>query len=176
MSHIFDICDRLKQIDSLLESCEDHLEDPELQEAIADLFSQKDELDREFSQKIDNYLALIKSLETFAETRKKEAERLRNLANSDIKKAKFLRENLQAALEERNVSTLKTNRFNLSLSLNGGKQPLWLDENIDMNQLPSQYRITSYHFDKEAIREDLENGVELDFAKILERKRSLRIR
>jgi tRNA U34 5-carboxymethylaminomethyl modifying enzyme MnmG/GidA len=127
----------------------------------------------ERNQKLDNYSALIKELEARAEARKVEAKRLSDRASVDLNKVKSLKANLQRFFEYHEVRTIETNRYRLSLAKNGGKAPLILD-NVTPSELPDKF--TYKEVDKVAVREALESGEVLDFARLGERGQSLRIK
>ncbi len=70
------------------------------------------------------------------EIRKQEAERLNKLINKDENTIKFLTEYLLRHLEAQEIKKIRTNKFNLTVANNGGKQPLWLDRKVNPQDLP----------------------------------------
>jgi hypothetical protein len=67
----------------------------------------------------------------------------------------------------------ETARFKFSLVQNGGKLPLIVDD-VSPYDIPDDY--TKKELDREIIREVLETGFSLDFARLGERGTSIRIR
>ena len=71
-------------------------------------------------------------------------------------------------LKTKNLSEL----FTFTIAKNGGKQPIAIQE----DQVPQEYKVATYSTNKDLIREVLERGIELPFAKFEERGETLRIR
>ena len=78
------------------------------------------------------------------------------------------------AMDTMGTNKIQTEHFRVSIAKNGGKQPMYVDPNIEA--IPEEYIIRRPEPDKEKIREALDAGQELEFAKLLERGTHLSIR
>ncbi|PZV12565.1 MAG: hypothetical protein DCF22_12180 [Leptolyngbya sp.] len=156
----------------------DHLEGlPEEQAAeLHEWFSElADERREERDRKLDNYCALITDLEARADVRKSEARRLAQRAQVDENKAKSLKTMLQWFFDAHTLRTVETDRYRITLARNGGKAPLLVDE-VPIENLPAAFVKTTVEVNREAIREALESGEVLEFARLGERAQSIRIK
>lgn len=167
---LFSISDDLEKLNELLDDCGD---DTQQQELIQQWFEQ---LGSERDRKLDNYSALIVECTSRAAARKAEAQRLMELAASDENRAKLLKDRLKLFFQAHNLKTLDTARYRLAITKNGGKAPLILDESVPMTQLPEQFQRVSIDPDTTAIRDALERGEVLEWARLGERGTSLRIK
>lgn len=133
------------------------------------------ELEQDLKGKVDNYAALITAMNARAEVRKAEADRLYHRAKIDINNAKFLRERLKAALEERGISKLETARYKVGVAKAGGSIPVVI---ADEKALPDEFiRITEVRdVDKDAVRKALESGRQVAGAQLGVRGTYLAIR
>lgn len=165
---LFKISDDIQHLNSML----DDLDDTEQQQLIAEWL---EHLEAERASKLDNYAALIAELEEKAEIRQKEAKRLMALAQSDQNRANMLKERLKYYFETSQLKKIETDRYKLSLVKHGGKAPLILDESKPVQELPERFQRVSVEPDTKAIRQALESGEELDFARLGDRGASIRI-
>jgi hypothetical protein len=133
------------------------------------------ELERDLTGKVDNYAALVTAMNARAEVRKAEADRLYHRAKVDTGNAKFLRDRLKVALEERGISKLETPRYKVGVSKAGGAAPVII---ADQSALPVDFiRVTEIReADKDAIRKALEAGKEVSGATLGVRGTYLAIR
>lgn len=170
MKTLFDISQELLLLELQLEEAEGEMND-----ALEDWF---DQLNEERDQKLDNYAALIKELEARSNARKTEAQRLRELADIDAKKAERLKTRLKEFFINTNLQKIETDRFKLGIRKNGGVIPLVFEEHLEVAQLPDAYRIdtVSHKANSEAIRAALDSGENLPFVKYGERGVSLSIK
>lgn len=138
------------------------------------------EIGAERDLKLDNYAAFIKMLEARAAVRKAEAQRIMALAAPDENLAARLKARLKEFFENHvgDGEKIDTARFKISLVNNGGALPVILDEQIVAHpeEIPEGYRRVVFQADLNAIREALNNGEELDFARLGERGRHIRIK
>ena len=152
MKRLFDLSDEILALEAQLD--DEELDDDRRQQLIdAWLEAQGDA-----EQKLDNYAAWIESLETSAEQRTYQAERMLRLAQADKHRAKRGKERLQLYFERHGLKKFKTPRFTIGHQANGGKAPLivpptWEE---DPTLAPENFRKVSYSLDKEAIRAALE--------------------
>lgn len=159
----------------------------ELDEKLEDLIDNPDALDKEISeylesfadtiterdQKLDNYAALIQELEARADARRAESQRLQKRSQIDENKVKSLKANLQKFFEAHEIKTIETDRYRLTLAKNGGKAPMILDD-VTLSELPEKF--TYREIDRVAVREALDKGEVLDFARLGDRSYSMRIK
>lgn len=136
------------------------------------------ELGEERDQKIDNYCAMIQELEARATTLAWESERLANLGDADHKAAARLKLRLREFLQEQGIEKLRTPRFNLTLANNGGKAPLVIPDawREAPAEAPEQYHRRKIYLDLEALRADLDSGVEVPGCSFADRGKHLRIK
>jgi hypothetical protein len=163
---LFDISEDFRALEDLLDG-----DTPDLEAITAWL----DELGAERDQKLDGYARLIGEIEARAKFRKDEARRIAELARLDETKAQQLKDRLKLFFESHGLSSIHTARYRLTLAKNGGKAPLILDT-PDAEALPPRFQRVSIDLDREAIREALDAGEALDFARLGERGYSLRIK
>ena len=166
---LFDISGDLEKLNELLDHCSDDTQQQDL------INSWLEQLGSERDRKLDNYAALMAEMSSRAAARKGEARRLQELAQSDENRVKLLKERLKWFFTTHQLKQLETARYKLSLSNNGGKRPLVLDDSVPVTQLPQQFQRHSIEPDTQAIREALETGHHLPFAQLGERGQSLRI-
>lgn len=133
------------------------------------------ELEQDLKGKVDNYAALITAMNARAEVRKAEADRLYHRAKVDAGNAKFLRERLKFAFEQRGISKLETARYKVGVSKVGGAIPVIIP---DPTTVSTEFiRVTEIREpDKDAIRKALESGKEVSGATLGVRGTCLTIR
>jgi hypothetical protein len=133
------------------------------------------ELERDLKGKVDNYAALITAMNARADVRKAQADRLYHRSKVDANNARFLRERLKFALQQRGISKLETDRYKVGVSNAGGVAPLVIP---DPAALPADFiRVTEVREpDKDAIRKTLQSGQEVPGAQLGERGTCLTIR
>jgi hypothetical protein len=110
------------------------------------------------AQKLDNYAAFIESLDTYAEQRQYQAERMKRLAQADENRAKRLREALKIYFRRHELTKFKTARFTIALQQNGGKAPLIVPPSWEQEPdlAPASFRKVVTQLDREAIRRAVE--------------------
>jgi Siphovirus Gp157 len=175
MKTLLDISTDLLELQQTLESLEDA---PEEQAAeVADWFAALEQTTHEErDRKLDNYCALIAELEARAAARKVEAKRLSDRAKVDENKAKSLKSRLHEFFETHQLKTVETVRYRLSLVSNGGQLPIVLDESYSVAQMPEPFVQVSHSPNMDAIRQALQAGEVLEFARLGERGKSIRIK
>jgi hypothetical protein len=128
----------------------------------------------DIDKKLDAYAAVIAEREALASARKAEAARYRALAQADENAVAGMKERLCWFFEARGFTTRETEAHKFTLAQNGGKVPLVIDEGTDPEDVPVVF--TRRELDREMIRAALEHGECLEFARLGERGKSIRIR
>ena len=167
MSNIFELTDDYRQLLAMME-------DPEIDEqAIADTM---EGIEMEIEQKADNYAWLIRSLEGSREIVHKEVARLQALDKRYENFIGRLKENLMFCMRSTGKEKFKTKLNSFGIRKAGGKQPLVIDFENPAD-IPEDYRkVVKYGADNDKIREALDKGIELKWARYAERTEYLSIR
>lgn len=133
-------------------------------------------IEYELEVKADNYIKVIKDFEGQIGAIENELIRLKDKRQHLIDNIEKLKTNLKEAMVETGKTKINTDLFAISVQKNGGLTPIVMDKDID--DIPEKYikKVELRHCDKEAIREDLEKGIDLDFAHLGEKGNWLRIR
>lgn len=181
MQTLFEISDEMFEFDQLMTDLDGEIPEGEVEAKLDAWFAAlKDRRD----EKLDNYAALMKTLEARAKVRREESARLAALATADENAHARLKHRLNWFFETHQLDPVQTRRFKIALQKNGGVAPLILDEAAenDPASLPEGFRRVKFEADKNAIRAALEGDDEElketigKFAKIGERGKSIRIR
>lgn len=132
------------------------------------------ELEGDIENKAENIAKLIKyHLETAAVIQAEE-DRLEKRKKTHMCSAEWLKNTLYANLKAARKEKFKTPLFSFTIVKNGGKQPLYITDNLD--EIPGKYLIPQPPKpNKDAIRELLKEK-EVDWAHLEPRGESLRIR
>lgn len=131
-------------------------------------------IDGEIEDKADNYAKIMRQMQANIAVIKAEEERLYARRKSLENREQNLKAALKANLEFIGKTKFKTELFSFCIATNGGKQPIFITDNID--EIPGKYLIPQPSVpDKDAIRELLESK-EVEWAHFEPRGTSLRIR
>jgi len=125
--------------------------------------------------KADSYAWMVRDIEGRIDTIDKEIKRLQALKKTHTNAKARLYSMMEWALSALGKRELRTQTNWWKFRRSGGKQRMWVNENVDLSQLPQSYILTEYTIDKEAVRADLERGVDLPFAGLCERTETLRL-
>lgn len=115
-------------------------------------------------EKADNTAAVITELESRARVRREEADRLADLARADAEKAKRLEFALMTLLRAAGTRKIDGSRFVVAIQKNGGKRKLIVD--IDPASLPERFQRVFIEANGEAIRQAIDAGENLEFARL----------
>jgi Siphovirus Gp157 len=145
---LFDLSDEILSLESLLDN--EEMTD-EQRQSLVDAWL---EAQGDVTAKLDNYAALIESLEAYAEQRKIQAERMRRLAQADENRAMRLKEALKIYFRRHELTKFKTPRFTIGLQANGGKRALTVPPSWEQEPelAPEQFRRVVTELDHLAIR------------------------
>lgn len=169
MSTLMELSQDMELLDAMLDSSGGEIT-PEIEQALDTWAS---DLDSQFDNKIDGYAALITELAERAKVREEQGARMRAKAAAGENAARHLRNRLKMVFESRGIKKVETQRFTVSVVSNGGKLAMTLDEAA----LPNTYLMQPPPVpDTARIRQELESGVMLEFARLEPRGTRLSIR
>ena len=167
---LLDISDDMQALDEMLQDIGGDVSDPDVAASIDAWMA---ELESDLENKVDNYAGLIACIRGRAKVRKEEAKRLADRARVDENAADGLCERLKYVFETRELGTVETKRFRVSVAKNGGKAPLIIDEDA---AIPDEYTRIIKEPDKTLLREAIEAGTALAGVRLGERGTRLNIR
>lgn len=124
----------------------------------------------DITEKVENTVKVIKTLENEVEAHKKEIDRLTGNKRTLENRISYLKDNLEGNLRLVGVKEVKTGLFTVSIKKNPQSIKI-----IDLKAIPKDYIKTTETVDKVKLKEDLKNGFEINGA-TLERTESLKIR
>ena len=117
----------------------------------------------DYEEKVENYIKVIKNIESDVEARKAEIKRLTELNKADEKKKDHLKETLSTSMQLTGHERVDTPLFKVSFRKS---QAVEVDELV----LPESYKVATWKPDKKRLKEDLKNGLEIVGASLVERK------
>lgn len=130
--------------------------------------------DLDFKDVADDFCKIIREMDLDADKRISEGKRLIESGQEMLSRANGLKEYLKDSMIMTDNTKIKTDLFTLSVCKNGGKTPI----DIDDENVPQEYKqeVVTYKVDSNKIREQLDEGVILPFARFRERGTHLRIK
>lgn len=133
-------------------------------------------VETEEGQKLDNYVNLVRKLESDEKAAQSEASRYAKMAESCGKAIDGLKNRLRdyMAYVGKDRMQTATNRV-IRIQDNGGGVPLEITPLTDPQNIDPRFRKVKVEFDNEAIRNALQSGERLEFAKLGEKGSHLRI-
>ena len=147
------------------------LEDPDTDpQVIADTM---EGIQGEIDIKCDSYVVVIKNLESQVEMIDSELIRLEKNKSALTNNIKRMKSAVLDTIQMTGSRKMVTDHFKLSIVKNGGKQPMEVDE---IEKIPQDYLTMKPVANMEKIRQELEGGSQLDFARLKERGEHLSIR
>jgi len=129
-----------------------------------------DIIDDEFDTKAENIAKLISSIKGDIETIKAEENRLKDKRRSCENKSQGLQEYLFNNLEKIDKKKIQTPLYKISIQKNPAKLVVKNEK-----QVPDEYFKAIKQLDKAKLKEDIKNGLEVDYAELIQTE-SLRIR
>jgi hypothetical protein len=166
MSSLFDLTEDLRHLESVVSDI-----DPE-GELPPDVVAWLDAAEGNYAQKVEGYCAVVGQLEAVARARSEEAERLRSLATVTQRQVDRLKLALKESLLKLERPKVETTRYKVWVQPAGGKQPLQIIE----EEVPHDLKKVELVVDKDKIRDLLESGNDLPYARLLPRGYTLRIK
>lgn len=172
--NLFDLTTEMLQIQDILDNFDGEITD-EAKEAEIDRFlAAANESDEQFKKKIDNYIFLMDELNGRASAKKDKGSQLIEAARRDTANAERLKDRLGQAMILMNKEKIESQYHTLKFVGVGGKKPLELNYD-SLDDIPEIYKRVSFDIDKDKIREELDAGAELEFAKYGEKQKRLKI-
>ena len=164
MPTLYQLSEDIKYILDLADEDED---EQSLREALENLSG-------ECEDKAESIATLVQELTALSVSRDAEAKRLINRAKVALNAARRAKEYLRENMKMCGMRSLDTNRFRITRCKNSGKSPIDLIE----DKVPESYKNETVisKIDTERIREELELGTDLEFAKLADRGEHLRIK
>ena len=158
------------QMQTILEMAEDDELDPQL---IADTL---EGLEGEVEDKLDSYGIVMNELLMDVEKIDVELKRLTDTKKRINRNIDRMKEAVKTSMILMDKRKVQGNHFTWQIQKNGGKAPLIIDEDMPAISLPEEYQLWDVKPNKEVIRQDLEAGKELPYARLGERGESLRLK
>ena len=168
MSTLYELKEEFKMLLDMME--DDSIDEEMIQNSL-------EGIECEIEIKAEGYAKILKELEGQAEAVRKEISRLDDKYGKIVANMDRLKTNLKIAMNETGKKKIQTDLFTISVCKNGGKTPLIID-GVDINEVPEKYKEMQKieKLNTDAIREDLEKGIDVGFARFGERRESLRIK
>jgi hypothetical protein len=168
MRTLLEITADVEALDDLLSEVGGDVSDPRVEAAVSQWLS---EIENDFARKVDNYVAMIRTIEARAEVRRAESKRLAERARIDEGSASWLRQRLIDVMHRLDRPSVETDRWRVSVARNGGLQPIEI-----VGDVPAEFRRVVSEPDNAAIRTALLEGRELGFAVLRDRGERLNVR
>ena len=165
MATLYDITGRMLE---LLAIADDEDIEPEV------LKDTLESIEGEYDDKIEAYCKAIKNMESDAKAFDEEAKRMKAKATKLDNNVKRMKATIMESLKVMNRTSAGGKILKANIRKNGGVLPLIVDG--EAKDLPFEYQKTTIEPDNTAIREALDKGIELDFARYGERGESINIK
>ena len=162
MESLMELTDEYKQLLDMADAV-----DEEEQQCFLDTL---EGLDYEVGLKADAYASVMAAINSRIEMYEKEITRLQQHKKSLEGNVEKMKDTLKLAMETMNKNEIQGDFHKFKLVKNGGKLPM-----IITGEIPDNYKKLVFEDDKAKIREDLESGIELDFAHLGDRGTHLKI-
>lgn len=127
----------------------------------------------EYDDKIEAYCKVIAQIEADEKALDDEQDRIEKKRGRLKKRAKWMRERVMESLRAVGKRKAGGKLYSASIRVNGGVLPLVVE--CEATKLPDEFKRVKYEADNAAIREALDAGRKLDFARFGERGESLKI-
>jgi hypothetical protein len=155
MATLHELTQEFLELDRILESLEGEEIPAELEDAVDEILTQKSENQEQLHKKINGYVALIKHCEMFANDAEAEAKRMQQRAESERKKAEYLKHRLQQFFELTGLDKVKTTKFTVGVR-KASQAPLIVK--VDAEKLPEKFQKVTVTANKVAIKEAIKAG------------------
>lgn len=149
-------------------------EDPDTD--LDELLYAMESISGEIEDKADGYASVISRINSDIDFISAEIKRLQERKKTFEARADRIKNTLMESMNAIGKKKIQTATHTFTVAKNGGKIPVVISPFFKADDVPVEYRNVKYDFNKDAIREALESGEELDFAVLGERGESLRIK
>lgn len=172
---LFEISDEQKALQALMvEGIDENGELlPESAQALEQWFA---ELQHNEAEKLDGYYGIIRTLEIQSAAAKEESERFAMMAKIADNASIRLKNRVKFYLESNGRTeavSFKGRKF--SVANNGGVQPLDIDPTVDPSKVAPEFQIVKVLLNNDRIREALQEGADVPFARLRPRGTHIRI-
>ena len=130
----------------------------------------------EIEIKLDSYGVIVNELQADVEKIDQEIKRLTTKQKTIANSINYLKNMVMQTMGTLNTRKVKGDKFTWTIAKNGGKAPLIIDDSMPAICLPEEYQLWDVKPNKDVIRQDLEAGKQLPYARLGERGESLRLR
>lgn len=130
----------------------------------------------EIEDKLDSYGVIVNELQDDVDKLDKEIKRLNAKKKTITGSIDYLKRMVMFTMGRMDKKKVKGERFTWSIVKNGGKAPVIYEDDFNPLNIPEQFQMWDIQADKALIREVLESGTELPFARLGERGESLRLK
>lgn len=174
MPTLYTIESDMMALDDLLFEAGGDISDPEVAAAVDAMFA---EMETNLSAKADGYANWIAERNAMQEACKAEAARLADKARLIGRGVDALKGRLKEFMERRAIPKIETPHWTISVCKNGGMLPIEIDTDVVPVTLPEKFQYQPpVEVNKEAVRQAIEHGEILNFARAGERGTHLRLR
>lgn len=138
----------------------------------------KDTLDSvigEIEVKADDYAYVITAIDNQILAADREEKRIHDIKESLKNNKRMMQERLLTAMKALGKDEIATDLHRFKVVNNGGVRPLEMDE-VDINKIPDKYKKKITEVDVNAIKKDLDAGIELTIAHYGERGQHVTIK
>lgn len=139
-------------------------------EKTEDVIKVLDSIKEEFDKKAENVVKAVRNYEGEIQALRDEEKRLADKRRSLEKKKEDLKEYLYFNMERMSLRKINAGLFDINIQKNPQSIKI-IDENI----IPEKYKIASYRLDKNQLKDDMKNGVEIEGCELVQSE-GIRIR
>jgi hypothetical protein len=171
---LFEIGSEMAALDALLDEVAGDVSDPAVDAAVTQWQA---ELAADEARKLDGYVNYLKQIEMEAAASRAEAEEYLARAKTREARAAFLKSRMVAHLFATGRTSAKTaTGRTVAVQANGGKLPVLIDPGVDVDAVDPRFVATRREIDRDMVRESLEAGDVLPFARLGSKGSHLRVR
>ena len=169
LSRIYEATEAARELENLIAASEESGGDiTELEGHIDALAARAENL----PAAIDDLLTLVREIESRGEARKAEADRLRQRAKRDEAVAAWFKAQVLRVMQTQGLKKVEGSRWRATVAMPGGRPAMEVFDDV-----PEEFirEVVTREVDKDAIRERLEGGAVLPFARLVEKSHYLRV-
>ena len=169
LSRIYEATEAARELENMIAASEENGGDiTELEGHIDALAARAENL----PAAIDDLLTLVREIESRAEARAAEADRLKKRAKRDEAVASWFKTQVLRIMQQQGLKKVETERWRATVATPGGKPAMEVFDDV-----PEEFirEVVTREIDKDAIRLELESGKVLPFARLVEKFPYLRI-